>query len=133
MIDGTEYGPRFCEIGNWVGKAVYSPRVTISSGSTELWKTDGTTAGTVKLKDMSFIPNFSVGTGNIWPSGNVLYFYGADATNGAELWKTDGTANGTQMVADYSKGIDNSGLSEGFGINGKLIYGADSASNGGGL
>lgn len=30
MIDGTEYGPRFCEIGNWVGKAVYSPRVTIS-------------------------------------------------------------------------------------------------------
>jgi predicted GIY-YIG superfamily endonuclease len=26
MIDGTEYGPRFSEIGNWVGKAVYSTR-----------------------------------------------------------------------------------------------------------
>jgi hypothetical protein len=30
MIDGTEYGPRFSEIGNWVGKAVFSPRATIN-------------------------------------------------------------------------------------------------------
>lgn len=30
MIDGTEYGPRFSEIGNWVGKAIYSPRATIN-------------------------------------------------------------------------------------------------------
>lgn len=30
MIDGTEYGPRFSEIGNWVGKAVYSPRTSIN-------------------------------------------------------------------------------------------------------
>ncbi len=30
MIDGTEYGPRLSEIGNWVGKAVYSPRSTIN-------------------------------------------------------------------------------------------------------
>lgn len=30
MIDGTEYGPRFSEIGNWVGKAVYSPRASIN-------------------------------------------------------------------------------------------------------
>lgn len=25
MIDGTEYGPRLSEIGNWVRKAIYSP------------------------------------------------------------------------------------------------------------
>ncbi len=30
MIDGTAYGPRLAEIGNWVGKAIYSPRATIS-------------------------------------------------------------------------------------------------------
>ncbi len=29
MIDGTEYGPRLSEIGNWVGKAIYSPRATV--------------------------------------------------------------------------------------------------------
>ncbi len=30
MIDGTEYGPRFSEIGNWVGKAIYSPRAAVN-------------------------------------------------------------------------------------------------------
>ncbi|MFO7868140.1 MAG: GIY-YIG nuclease family protein [Bacteroidales bacterium] len=30
MIDGTAYGPRFSEIGNWVGKAIYSPRSSIN-------------------------------------------------------------------------------------------------------
>jgi hypothetical protein len=30
MLDGTEYGPRIVEIGNWVGKAFYSPRTMIS-------------------------------------------------------------------------------------------------------
>lgn len=30
MLDGTEYGPRIAEIGNWVGKAFYSPRTMIS-------------------------------------------------------------------------------------------------------
>jgi len=30
MIDGTAYGPRFSEIGNWVGKAIYSPRASVN-------------------------------------------------------------------------------------------------------
>ncbi len=30
MIDGTEYGPRLSEIGNWVGKAIYSPRSSVN-------------------------------------------------------------------------------------------------------
>ncbi len=30
MIDGKAYGPRTAEIGNWSGKAIYSPRANIS-------------------------------------------------------------------------------------------------------
>lgn len=30
MLDGNEYGPRYAEIGNWVGKAFYSPRISIN-------------------------------------------------------------------------------------------------------
>jgi len=30
MIDGTAYGPRLSEIGNWVGKAIYSQRATVN-------------------------------------------------------------------------------------------------------
>ncbi len=31
MTEGTEFGPRIVEIGNWVGKGVYCPRVAISN------------------------------------------------------------------------------------------------------
>ena len=30
MIDGTAYGPRLGEIGNWVGKAIYCPRSSVN-------------------------------------------------------------------------------------------------------
>lgn len=30
MIDGTAYGPRLSEIGNWVGKALYCPRASVN-------------------------------------------------------------------------------------------------------
>lgn len=30
MIDGTAYGPRLGEIGNWVGKSIYSPRSAVN-------------------------------------------------------------------------------------------------------
>lgn len=30
MIDGTEYGPRLVEIGNWVGKAIYCSRSSLN-------------------------------------------------------------------------------------------------------
>ena len=30
MIDGTAYGPRLAEIGNWVGKALFSPRAMVN-------------------------------------------------------------------------------------------------------
>lgn len=31
MIDGTGYGPRLSEIGNWVGKGIYSPRSSVNN------------------------------------------------------------------------------------------------------
>lgn len=31
LIDGTEYGARTIEIGNWSGKAIYAPRAKIEN------------------------------------------------------------------------------------------------------
>ncbi|MEI9809547.1 MAG: ELWxxDGT repeat protein [Bacteroidota bacterium] len=73
----------------------------------KLWKSDGTTAGTVMVKDM--YTGSTSGTPN---AGNPqtfcvmngkLYFYGVDA-NGAELWVTDGTTGGTYMIKDIFAG-----------------------------
>jgi len=76
---------------------------TANDGSTgvELWKTDGTEAGTVRVKDInpgaasafSFSPSLT-------PLGNTLFFAAADASTGTELWKTDGTDAGTALIRD---------------------------------
>ena len=68
-----------------------------------MWKTEGTAAGTVMVKDINS------GSGKSNPSeltaiGNTLYFRANDGNNGRELWKSDGTAAGTVMVKDIYGG-----------------------------
>ena len=69
----------------------------------ELWKSDGTTAGTVLVKDIN--PG---GYGyHDYPTyltdvGGTLFFTADDGTHGRELWKSDGTKAGTVMVKDIA-------------------------------
>lgn len=67
----------------------------------ELWKTDGTNAGTVLVKDISVGEDSSqpVGLSNV--SGTLLFFVGS-ATGTTELWKSDGTESGTVLVKTLS-------------------------------
>ena len=68
----------------------------------ELWKTNGTAAGTVQVKDIN--PGGSSNPNNFVIMNNKLYFVAADGTNGREIWTTDGTSAGTFMVADVNVG-----------------------------
>ena len=73
----------------------------------ELWKSDGTEAGTVLVKD-------------IWPGSQVrpperthrrerhVVLHRLDETHGWELWKSDGTEAGTVLVKDIWPGGDGS-------------------------
>ncbi|MEO0334640.1 MAG: ELWxxDGT repeat protein [Bacteroidota bacterium] len=65
----------------------------------ELWKSDGTEAGTVLVKDI--YPNAS---NNSNPRGLTVYndlllFIAADST-GRKIWRSDGTEEGTQILID---------------------------------
>jgi ELWxxDGT repeat protein len=64
----------------------------------ELWKSDGTTAGTVLVKDVT--PGVSDYLGPIFLTnvGGTLFFNDDDGIHGRELWKSDGTGPGTVMV-----------------------------------
>jgi ELWxxDGT repeat protein len=66
----------------------------------ELWKSDGTAAGTVMVKDID------EGSGHaLYPTpfvvlNGMIFFIAEDGVHGRELWKSDGTAAGTVMVKD---------------------------------
>lgn len=64
----------------------------------ELWRTDGTEAGTFMLKDIAPGLNGSIPD----PFGaevlNGAVYFNATGTS-AGLWKTDGTVEGTQLVS----------------------------------
>lgn len=74
----------------------------------ELWKTDGTEAGTVQVaeirSDCETYPcsNFGSIPAYLTVSGDSLYFSANDGTHGKELWKTDGTEVGTEIVKDVN-------------------------------
>ena len=97
-----------------VGSTTFMVKSSTTTG-TELWKTDGTIAGTSLVKDL--VP----GTGSSAPSNLVnfngtLFFRANDGTHGFELWKSDGTEAGTVLVKDIAPGPAN-GISSVFGTN----------------
>jgi large repetitive protein len=71
----------------------------------ELWRSDGTTAGTQLLADIhKGGPN--AGSDPQWMLGEPdgLWFQATDDATGAELWRSDGTAAGTVRVMDIVPG-----------------------------
>lgn len=92
-----------------------------SNNGTELWISDGTTAGTVLLKDIN------PGTASSSPSNFVhldgeIFFTADNGTNGRELWKTDGTSSGTVMVKDLVVGVSSSNPQYTTVYNGDLYF-----------
>ena len=62
-----------------------------------LWKSDGTPAGTIMVKQLSGIDNSSFKS-----KDGILYFIADDGINGTELWKSNGTFSGTVMLSDIN-------------------------------
>jgi ELWxxDGT repeat protein len=91
-----------------VGNTVYFAEDDGTHG-TELWKTDGTPAGTVMVRDIAptvhINPDGTPAPDGSSPAqftvmGGTLYFTADDGTDGRQLWKTDGTPAGTVMVTN---------------------------------
>lgn len=92
----------------------------------ELWKTDGTEAGTVMLRDFQQGWPFR-SISDLTASNGLLFFVADDSVHGKELWKSDGTASGTVMVRDIFPGIRSGQVKNLADVNGTLFF---SASNG---
>jgi ELWxxDGT repeat protein len=98
----------------------------------ELWKTDGTAAGTTMVADIddTVDPDSGPSSGLEGSYGDMTvlngkpFFLGYDPTHGRELWTSDGTAAGTQILADIAPGADSSDIQLGAIFNGSLYFSA---------
>ena len=109
----------------------------------ELWKSDGTAAGTVLVKDINpgspairrlqpqLVPR------NLTNVNGTLFFTANDGTHGDELWKSDGTAAGTVLVKDINPGgtcirllVPNSSIPNLTNVNGTLFFAANDGAHG---
>jgi ELWxxDGT repeat protein len=68
-----------------------------------LWKSDGSAAGTVLVKDIRGGSSEST-PGQLTALGSSLLLAANDGTTGLELWRSDGTDAGTTLVADLHPG-----------------------------
>lgn len=124
VSDGTAAGTfRVKDILPGPGASMAVPpvegRVTASLGTTfffvaddgtsgpELWASDGTEAGTRRVRD---IRPGSRGSEPRWltVAGGRLFFTADDGTHGRELWLSDGTEAGTVLVSDLLPGAGSS-------------------------
>ena len=98
-----------------------------SSLSEEIWRTDGTSAGTVLLADTrETTPALLVDGGALEARfgtlGGNLFFQATDGFSGFELWKSDGTAAGTVQVSDLNAGFSSSFPNRLRTVGGRLVF-----------
>src|SRR5204863_4537349 len=83
----------------------------------QLWKSDGTEAGTTQIKSSASNIVFMAS------SNGILFFSALTSNNGEELWRSDGTPEGTFLLKDILPGPDSSWPSQKVDLNGILIFG----------
>lgn len=131
---GSNYGhPRSSYPSDFtaIGNTIYFTAEDATNGR-ELWKTDGTAAGTVLVRNIR--PGSSSSSPfDLTAVGTTLFFSAREDNFGRELWESDGTAGGTQLVKDifvgssYYSGSYPAGLTA---VGSTLFFSADNDTNG---
>ena len=97
------------------GVLFFSAQGPVSSA--ELWKSDGTQAGTVRVNDLT------AAAGSLRKpvtSGNLLFFLTWHPAGGYHLWRTDGTESGTFILK--ALGATFGPQPELMDVNGRLVF-----------
>ncbi|MHB8624010.1 MAG: ELWxxDGT repeat protein [Sulfuricaulis sp.] len=118
--DGTAAGTVLVKnIGNWGGAGSFPNDFTVFNGALyfqatggpqnnlgmnnyEIWKTDGTDAGTVLVKDLTTTTGAISDLSPFAELNGALYFSANDGVNSRALWKTDGTDAGTVRIKNIN-------------------------------
>lgn len=94
----------------------------------ELWRTDGTPAGTYMIKDIKSGSGDSFTSNFVRLNDGFVYFSAAAVGLGTTLWRTDGTTAGTTEIPVPNLTVVSNAIGK---VNGKLIfYGNDNGVTG---
>lgn len=86
-----------------------------ASHGAELWRSDGSSAGTFLVKDIYPGPPSSRPS-QLTAINGRLFFQAEDGTYGLEMWVSDGTEEGTRLFADLNPGEGSSSPHEFVGL-----------------
>lgn len=117
------------EVAVMGGRLYLSASTEDDLAGVELWRSDGTPGGTMRVKDLRPGSEDS-NPQSLTVLGRRLYFSADDGTHGRELWVSDGTAAGTQLFVDLSQGEEGSSPGDLTTIQGHLFFSADKAGGG---
>ncbi|WP_395076819.1 ELWxxDGT repeat protein [Flavobacterium sp.] len=93
----------FCNVNGILFFTAADTEIDSNNKNLELWKTDGTAAGTVKVKEIRESAfNHGSNPSGLTNANGILYFSANDGINGIEIWKSDGTEAGTTLVKDIN-------------------------------
>jgi MYXO-CTERM domain-containing protein len=91
----------------------------------ELWRSDGTDAGTFLVKDIHAGEQNGVDVLSLFAFDDALYFAGDEEATGSELWKSDGSEAGTNLVVDINQALratDSSAPQAFYTAGGRLFF-----------
>ncbi|MCG8648716.1 MAG: hypothetical protein MI861_02725, partial [Pirellulales bacterium] len=120
----------FISFGNRqvVGNSLFFAGSTSEHGS-ELWKTDGSDAGTQLVRDIN--PGSAGSNPNWFTNANgTLFFTADDGTHGTEVWQSDGSTVGTLLVDDVIPNDSFSAPHDLTAVGDVVYFGANAATGG---
>jgi ELWxxDGT repeat protein len=107
--------------------------IDTGSGGSDLWTSNGTVSGTLKVGGLPASNLDPPGGGTdyqLTSAGGTLFFAASDSSHGQELWRSDGSAAGTLLAADIQAGAPGSAPRHLTGALGKLFFGANDGLHG---
>ncbi len=104
-----------------------------NSNTSEIWTTDGTSEGTVVVKNPNLFGGPFLSGYTISSLGSKILFSAYSHNpqySGTELWISDGTSSGTQMLKDIFPGEGSSYPSSLYKLGNKMVFMANDGVNG---
>ncbi len=101
-----------------------------SDDTSQFWKSDGTTAGTVLVKDFGPAGPYGASPGNLVAVGDTIFGTVKTEALGTELWKSDGSGTGTVLVKEIHPSDIGSYPYSLTDVNGTLFFTANDGTHG---